>query len=100
MRAEEESPTTSRAFPAINGTSPNVIRVPFQRPVPVGPWRTRFTMPLASISKETSICGMPRGTRDAGQVDVPSFSCYGRDFALALVDLGLHPHLVVIGRRF
>ena len=57
-------------------------------------------MPLASMSKATSICGMPRG---AGGMPVswnlPSDLLYGRHLALALQHVDLHRRLVVLGRR-
>lgn len=57
-------------------------------------------MPFASMSKETSICGTPRGAGwQAGQLEHAELLVVRRDLALTLVDLDLHGRLVVLGRR-
>ena len=59
-----------------------------------------LTMPLASMSKVTSICGTPRG---AGGMPTrsnwPSMLVVGRHLALALEDADGHGVLVVLGGR-
>ena len=56
-------------------------------------------MPLASMSKVTSICGSPRGDgRDPGQLEHAELLVVRRDLTLALEDLDLHRRLVVLGR--
>ena len=59
-----------------------------------------WTMPLASMSKVTSICGTPRG---AGAMPVsskvPSGLLCWRDLALTLEHLDQHARLVVLGGR-
>ncbi len=57
-----------------------------------------FTMPLASISKVTSICGTPRrGRGNAVQLEAAEALVVMRHLALALKDIDLHGGLVVRG---
>ena len=57
-----------------------------------------FTMPLASMSKVTSICGTPRGAGGMpASSNVPSCLVVRGDLALTLEDLDLHRRLVVLG---
>ena len=56
-------------------------------------------MPLASMSKVTSTCGMPRGRRrDAGQLERAEVLVVAGELALALEDLDRDGRLVVVGR--
>ena len=59
-----------------------------------------LTMPLASMSNVTSICGTPRG---AGGMptswNLPSVLLYARHLALALQHVDLDLRLVVVGGR-
>jgi hypothetical protein len=69
-------------------------------PVPLSLAET-LTMPLASMSKVTSICGTPRG---AGGMCLKielarAACCLSRHFALALEHADRHRRLVVLGRR-
>ena len=55
-------------------------------------------MPFASMSKVTSICGTPRGSRgDAGQLEGAEQLVVTGELALALVDLDEHGGLAVLG---
>ena len=57
------------------------------------------TMPLASMSKVTSICGTPRGAGGRSTSwNLPSVLLYVRHLALALEHVDLHRRLVVLGR--
>ena len=57
-------------------------------------------MPLASMSKVTSIFGTPRGRRrQAGQLEVAERLVLGPHLALALGDLDLDRRLVVVSGR-
>ena len=57
-----------------------------------------WTMPLASMSNVTSICGTPRGAGGRPvSSKLPSDLLSAADLALALVDLDHHRRLVVLG---
>jgi hypothetical protein len=59
-----------------------------------------LTMPLASMSKVTSICGMPRGAAgNAHQVELAEHLVVGGHFTLALEDADGHGRLVVVSGR-
>ena len=59
-----------------------------------------LTMPLASMSKVTSICGTPRGAGgNADEVELAERLVVGGHLALALEDADRHRGLVVLGGR-
>ncbi len=76
---------------------PPVIVIDCSRPVPRSLADT-LTMPLASMSNVTSICGMPRGAGGRPvRSKLPSSWLLDGHLALALVDLDHHRGLVVVG---
>ena len=54
-------------------------------------------MPLASMSKATSIAALRRGRRQAGQLEIAERLVVLSEVTLALVDLDHHRRLIVIG---
>src|ERR1700722_620767 len=59
-----------------------------------------LTMPLASISKVTSICGTPRGAGGhPNQIELGEEFVVGRHLALPLEDADGDCRLIVLGRR-
>jgi hypothetical protein len=59
-----------------------------------------FTMPLASMSKVTSICGhAARRRRDADELELAQGLVVAGHLALALEHVHLDRRLVVVGRR-
>src|SRR6188508_2821679 len=57
------------------------------------------TMPLASISKVTSICGTRRRRRNAEKIELSQHLVVGRHFAFALEHADGHGILAVFGGR-
>ena len=63
------------------------------------PWPTTCTMPLASMSKDTSTCGIPRGAGgNPDEIELAQQLIVVRHFPLALEDPNRHGRLIVGGR--
>ena len=76
---------------------PSWILIVFSLPVPLS-FAVTCTMPLASMSKVTSIWGnAARSRRDSGQLEAAEQLVVCSDLAFTLIDLDLHRRLVVVG---